>query len=89
MFAHLVCRSMRVPALPVWRVVRFFLLIAWDSGAGKPGQGVQEGDTGGKAGKVGPEQRWELEFSGLLNACGDGRLLIQTDHLWEATQQRR
>lgn len=42
MFVHLVCHSVPVPAPPVRRGADFFLLKAWDSRAGKPGQGVQE-----------------------------------------------
>lgn len=39
---HLVCHSVSVPPPPVRRGADFFLLKAWDSRAGKPGQGVQE-----------------------------------------------
>ena len=75
-----------VPAPPVRSGADGFLLISWGSPGGKPGQGVQEG---GEAKKVVPGQRQELDFSGLLNANGDGRLLVQAVHLWEATGQQQ
>lgn len=86
MFVHPVCHSAPVPALPVPRGAGFFPSIAWDNGAGKPGQGVLGRGTGREAEKVGPGQRWERDLSGLLKACGDGGLLIWTEHLWEATE---
>lgn len=81
---HLVCHLVPVPAPPMPWGAGFFLFIAWFSHAGKPGQGLQERDTRGKAKQVGPRQRWELDLSGLLNTSGDRRL-GQSSHLWEAT----
>lgn len=61
MFVHLVCHLVPVPALPMWRGDNSFLSVAWNNGAG---QGVQERGMGGKAEKVGPGQRWELDLAG-------------------------
>lgn len=66
-----VCAScLSLGALPMWRGDNSFLSAAWNNGAGKAGQGVQERDMGGKAEKaekVGPGQSWELDLAGLLN----------------------
>lgn len=70
---HLVCHLVPVPALLMWRGDNSFLSVAWNNGAGKAGQGVQERDRGGKAEKVGPGQRWELDLAGLINESGNGR----------------
>lgn len=82
MFVHLVCHLVPVPALPMWRGDNSLLSVAWNNGAGKPGRGMQNRDLEGKAEKVGPGQRWELDLAGLINGSGNGRY-------WKGTSGKR